>query len=860
MGIPGDADIVHGQYMFRPDNRDVDSYKFVVPAGKSGTFTAETLAERLPDSSNLDTYLTLFKQTADGYEVIAVNNDSFSSDSFLSAKLTEGTYFVSVTSKGNENFDPQIANTGDGGVSQGAYQLKVDFKEAGDAPSIVDLSGSALDGDGDGLAGGNFNYWFRVAPTVDQAPVNTPKTIYVDKGYSGAAGPSDGTPARPLNSLDLSNPLRWPNNFLGSGDIIRVVGSQGADRRLNTPADNPAYEFGRGGVGNAVLSDGISLEVPQGVTVMLDAGAIFKLGNTRIAAGTLDASIEKSFSSLQVLGTPRQTVNFTSYNDQSQGTDTNPLVTSPQAGDWGGLDFHNDVDRQEGNGDYERKGIFLNYVSHADIRYGGGQITVSSPSPTINPINMTEARPTLLYNTIRFSADAAISADPNSFEETRFTESRYQIAQNFRPDYDRVGPDIRGNVLTNNTVNGLFVRTATVPGGPLTELETSARWDDTDITYVLGENLIIAGTPGGSFLETTPPDVSLVQTLSSASAGTLQNAVVRYKVTFIDANGGQSIPSAATLPLGPLVGNSVQLNNLPTATGDFVGRMLWRSTDAGATYLLVAELDGDTTSYLDTGTNLASQLTNPNALTSQRARLDARLQIDPGVVVKSTGARIEVGISAQLIAEGTADRKVIFTSRSDDRYGAGGTFDTNSNAAQTNPGAGDWGGIVARHLSSLSIDQALITFGGGQTSVSGGFAGFNAVEIHQADARVTNSVIENNASGLGGNAGGSRDGRGPHDASVIYVVGSQPVIAENIIRNNSVTFPNSPSTAVISINANALNTDNVIDRGRQTGTADRIPGSLGNSGPLVDGNSVARQRLERHACSWSATDYSLRLG
>ncbi len=116
-----------------------------------------------------------------------MNNDSFSSDSFLSARLTEGTYFVSVTSRGNESFNPQIANTGDGGVSEGAYQLKVDFKEDSVAPAIQDLSGTTLDGDGDGLAGGNFNFWFKAAPTVDQAPANTPKTIYVDKGYSGAA-------------------------------------------------------------------------------------------------------------------------------------------------------------------------------------------------------------------------------------------------------------------------------------------------------------------------------------------------------------------------------------------------------------------------------------------------------------------------------------------------------------------------------------------------------------------------------------------------------------------------------------------------------------------------------------------------
>ena len=778
--------------------------------------------------------MTLFKQTPTGYDVIAINNDSFSSDSLLSVKLTEGTYFLSVTGKGNENFNPLIANTGDGAISQGAYQLKVDFQEDSAAATIVDPAGSALDGDGDGLAGGNFNFWFRTASPIGVAAPGTPKTIYVDKGFAGA---QTGSPTSPMNSLDLNNPVKWPTGFVQPGDIIRVVGSLGADRLLSTAADNPAYEIGRGGVGNATLSDGISLEVPQGVTLMADAGAIFKLGNSRITTGSLDASINKSFSALQVLGTPRQTVNFTSYNDQSQGTDTNPLITAPQAGDWGGIDLRNNVDRQEGRGDYERKGIFLNYLSHADIRYGGGQITVVTPSPTINPVNLTESRPTLLYNTIRFSADAAIAADPNSFEETRFTEPRYQLAQNFRPDYDRVGPDLRGNIVTNNTVNGLFVRTSTVAGGALTTLDNAARWDDTDITFVIGENLIISGTPGGSFLETTAPDVSLVQT-ANATAGTLTiGQTVLYKVTFVDRYGGQGIPSAATAPK-TLTTNAVQLNNLPVATGEFVSRMLWRSVNGGVTYRLVAELDGDTTSYKDVGADLAAVLANPNAVQVQRARPDSRLQIDPGVVVKLSGARIEVGISAQLIAEGSADRKVIFTSRSDDRFGAGGTFDTNSNGLGTNPGSGDWGGLVARHLSSLSIDQALITFGGGQTSVSGGFAGFNAVEIHQAEARVTNSTLEFNGSGLGGNSGATRDGRGPNNASVIYVVGSQPVIAENIIRNNSIA-----NTAVISINANAMNTDNIQDRGRQTGTADRLDAGLGNSGPLVDGNLLGSNAL-----------------
>lgn len=835
--FPGDVDIVHGRYMYRPDNKDIDNYSFTIPAGVSGTFTAETFAERLQASSNLDTFLTLLKRTANGYDVVAINNDSFSSDSYLNVKLTEGEYFISVTGKGNESFNPLVGNTGDGAVSQGAYQLKVNFVADSDAKSIIDTSGTALDGDGDGISGGNFNFWFRTAAPVDIAAPGAPKIVYVDKGFAGPqSGPLLGSAAQPLNNLDFTNTLKWPVGFLKSGDVVRVVGSLGADQLLSTATNNPAFEIGRGGVGNAVLSDGLTLDVPQGVTMIVDAGAIFKVRNSRISTGSLDAGNNKSFASLQVLGTPKQTVNFTSYDDQSQGTDTNPLNTVPRAGDWGGLDFHNDVDRQEGRGDYERKGIFLNYSSFADIRYGGGQVTVVSPSPTINPINLSEARPTLLFNTIRFSAGAAISADPNSFEETLFTEPRYQLVQSYAPDFDRVGPDLRGNILTQNSVNGLFIRTTTTAGGSLTTLNAAARLSNQDITYVLSENLIISGTPSGAFLEVTAPDVSLVQ-LNNASGGTLTpGQPLFYKVTFFDRFGNEGVPSTATPSVTP-TSTAITLNNLPAASGDFVGRRLWRSSN-GTTFTLVAELDRGTSTYTDLGVNLGANLASPFAASVQRARPDARLQIDPGIIVKSAGSRIEVGISAQLIAEGTPEHKVIFTSRADDRYGAGGTFDTNGDLGASNPSAGDWGGLVARHLSSMSIDSAVISYGGGVTSVNGGFAGFNAVELYQAEGRIANSILENNGSGLGGNLGGTRDGRGPHDASVIFVAGSQPVIINNIIRNNAVA-----NTAAISINANAMTANNIQDQGRQTGLNNRSSAGLGNSGPLVDGNQLATNSI-----------------
>ena len=62
-------------------------------------------------------------------------------------------------------------------------------------------------------------------------------------------------------------------------------------------------------------------------------------------------------------------------------------------------------------------------------------------------------------------------------------------------------------------------------------------------------------------------------------------------------------------------------------------------------------------------------------LTQSTESPSGSLVVDPGVVVKLTGSRIEAEMGATFIAEGTANDPVVFTSVEDDRYGSGGTFD-----------------------------------------------------------------------------------------------------------------------------------------------------------------------------------------
>ena len=90
------------------------------------------------------------------------------------------------------------------------------------------------------------------------------------------------------------------------------------------------------------LADGAELIVPQGVTVMIDAGALLKLMAANIDVGTSALGANRSAGALQVLGTPDAAVYFRSYRDDSVGGDSNGPGEVARPGDWGGLVFRDD--------------------------------------------------------------------------------------------------------------------------------------------------------------------------------------------------------------------------------------------------------------------------------------------------------------------------------------------------------------------------------------------------------------------------------------------------------------------------------------------------------------------------------------
>ena len=688
------------------------------------------------------------------------------------------------------------------------------------------------------------------------------RNIFVDK----TAGPNaDGSLTHPFNNIANPNVA----NAFGSaiaGDIVRIVGNGGSDGLLETEQDNTSYKIGLTDVGGRALEDGRAMDVPRGVTTMIDAGTIIKLRGSYINVGSSTLQVDRSGGALQVLGTPRLvglslnpesepivttlisdvdegingyddgSVIFTSMRDRRADVAAAGASPTAQAGDWGGLIFRRDLDQFEGRRNLEDEGIFLQHVNHAEIRYGGSSnVLIDSVQRLVNPILVINLRPTITFNEITRSADSAISASPDSFEETSYQAPRFQQGGVFTADYERVGPAIYDNLLVENTVNGLFVRVPTTATQTPRELTVSGRFDDIDVVHVLPENLVIASNPGGSVADGFTPSLSLVSA-RELPGGSLDAGTYIYKMTFVDRDGFESQASQDDFTFTVNDNNSsIELTALPLITrgNDYVSRRLYRAdASANPEFRLVADLDASSNSFID---DLALDAGLPGLVTLDlnregiRGRLDASLVMDPGIVMKLSGSRIELQPGSVMLAEGDGSNPVVLTSIRDDRYGAGGTFDTNNDddspifqaASQ-----GDWAGIYAGPTSFVSIDNGVFSYAGGISLIEGGETrGFVPLQLQQAEARITNTRFEFNDSGQDGAGPIGRFGRLSVAPATIFIRGSQPIIVGNDFIDNDGT--------IIDIDADSLTADRVIDVGRQTGSIDRISELDDNFGPMI---------------------------
>ena len=259
--FPGDNDITHIRNLFRPDNKDIDSYKFTLDG--SGVFTAETFAERLPNSSGLDTHITVYREDANGNrELMARNDDYFSKDSFIELNLGPGVYYVGVSSSGNNNYDPTIVDSASAAKrrattksfhSEGRHFLAGRYRHSRQSHPRPRNPGHA-----ERRLRRRCRRQPRrrlqllVSPPPRRARHGTAGRphLFVDKAAANGGNGSLQT----LNEIDLA--LAQAQPF----DIVRI--GNGADGNIATLSDNLSYQIGFSNLGPPLV-DGIASTSPR---------------------------------------------------------------------------------------------------------------------------------------------------------------------------------------------------------------------------------------------------------------------------------------------------------------------------------------------------------------------------------------------------------------------------------------------------------------------------------------------------------------------------------------------------------------------------------------------------------------------
>ena len=167
------------------------------------------------------------------------------------------------------------------------------------------------------------------------------------------------------------------------------------------------------------------------------------------------------------------------------------------------------------------------------------------------------------------------------------------------------------------------------------------------------------------------------------------------------------------------VGNTLAFTNAVVANTKSVINLTGATVSANATWPKI----GNAAYVLDNDISIPTGVT---------------LTIAPGVVVKGEygaypDSRLE--ISGRLLAHGTAEAPIVFTSLRDDTVGG----DSNNDGSGSSPAAGDWGGLYFENSSNSVLEYATVRYGGNYSDDFNGvfYATTDNVLLHLKNSSLT---------------------------------------------------------------------------------------------------------------------------
>lgn len=486
--------------------------------------------------------------------------------------------------------------------------------------------------------------------------------------------------------------------------------------------------------------------VPNGMTLTIDPGIVIKSDNKNY-----NIIIHGKMEAIGITGSP---IVFTSVKDDNHGNpgDTNKdgTTTTPAVGNFGGIFFTDGSDPSS-----LLKYCIIKYTDAANERYfnrnmgGAGVITVNS-SPTIDSCEFKDmtygikcyeaSNPTLMDNRMvnisKTPFNISGSSDPIFIGNT-YSNVGWNAVGLIGGDVSQNGTIKKRNVAGFTNITYVLTETMTIANGTNIDVEpgvvlkidqyvsilvnggfqaigttadkiyfTSIKndnvgnptdtngdgdasktnpgdWDrirfeeGSDDTYCKIENVEISyagGNWGGYYysgIEFNNSDAKVKNTLISSSARYGTRILGNSKPTFENV----TIQNCYLSPVGMSL----------TSDPSFVNMTFTSNADK-----MLAILEGDLSSDATLKKRSVAGFDNiAYKIGNLTIKSNASLTLEKGIILKSLNGRIYV--EGALIADGTTDEKIIFTSVKDDSpLGSG---DSNDDGVTSVPDLGDWYGI-----------------------------------------------------------------------------------------------------------------------------------------------------------------------